>query len=176
MTTGGPEALRRFALSVYAADGVPAACLLLQNRFDLDVNVLLFAAYRGAVDGRLVSAANLDTVQNCVGAWHNEVVRPLRAVRGRLKTGPAPAPDPATIELRRKLQELEIDAELIELTELGRLALDVAAAPGNAVERAVAAMTAVLVRTGSYDATDSEARGALGAIGAAAARQSEVGA
>jgi hypothetical protein len=36
--------------------------------------------------------------------------------RRRLKTGPPPAPTPATSELRRKLQELEIEAELVELS------------------------------------------------------------
>jgi hypothetical protein len=46
------------------------------------------------------------------------VVVPLRVLRQRLKTGPAPAPIPATDELRRKVQAVEIEAELIELLEL----------------------------------------------------------
>lgn len=166
------EALKSFALKVYGTDGVPPACLLLQERFGLDVNVLLFAAFLGAVRGEALAPADLDTVAATVGDWHREVVRPLRAVRQRLKTGPAPAPSAATGVLRGKLQKIEIEAELIELSDLGHLAerLGAPVATGAPEARALAAMTVVAVAS-AHRPLKADERAALAAIATAAATQ-----
>lgn len=165
------EALKTFALQVYGTAGVPPACLLLQERFGLDVNVLLFAAYLGAVRGESLAPADLDTVAATVGGWHREVVRPLRAVRQRLKTGPAPAPSEATGTLRGKLQKLEIEAELIELSELGHLAARLGApgATGAPEADALAAVTVVAAARAGRAFKDDE-RAALVTIAGAAAQ------
>jgi uncharacterized protein (TIGR02444 family) len=92
----------RFALELYRRAGVAEACLDLQNRHDLDVNVVLFAAFVGAVRRQTLTTADLDLAHRRVDAWHHEVVRPLRAVRQRLTTGPAPAPNEATRPLTAK--------------------------------------------------------------------------
>lgn len=115
----GPD-LPAFALGIYKADGVPAACLLLQERADLDVNLVLCAAYIG-VQRRTLSDEHLAELSHRIGAWHREVVRPLRGIRTRLKSGPPPAPDKRTAALRAAIQKLEIEAEVIELAELGQV-------------------------------------------------------
>ncbi|MCH9735493.1 MAG: TIGR02444 family protein [Actinomycetia bacterium] len=111
--------LPEFALALHAQEGVAEACVLLQDRFGVDVNVLLFAARIGST-GTLTSAA-LDKAQRQIADWHAEVVVPLRGVRRRLKSGPYPAPDPTTSELREHVKSLELRAEMIELDELGHL-------------------------------------------------------
>ena len=125
---------------------MPEACLHLQNRHDLDVNLVLFAAFVGAERGHSVTASNLKAARARVDAWHREVVRPLRAVRKRLKTGPPPAPDGITAHLRRWIQQVEIEAELIELDELGALisGWEFVPAAGSAAESAAAAIEAVV--------------------------------
>jgi uncharacterized protein (TIGR02444 family) len=169
-----PDAFRRFALSVYDVDGVPAACVLLQSSFDLDVNLLLFGAYLGAVRGQALSARDVEAIRSHVGPWHREVVRPLRGVRQRLKTGPTPAPGPATAELRRRVQELELQSELIEIGELGRWtpALDDAPSSADAAERATTAMD-VVVHADIDREYDGEEGRAVATIAAAAAQQVE---
>jgi uncharacterized protein (TIGR02444 family) len=163
-------ALREFALAVYGADGVSPACLLLQDRWGLDVNLLLFAGYVGAAREQTLTPAALDTAAAHVEAWHRDVVRPLRAVRQRLKSGPAPAPNPATAELRERVKRLEIQAELIELDELDRLALPLDAASGDARDRARAALEVVLrAHTGRQPDTAESA--ALTTIAVAAANE-----
>ncbi|GGF80315.1 hypothetical protein GCM10007301_45530 [Azorhizobium oxalatiphilum] len=139
------EPLPAFALRVYGQAGVSAACLLLQERRGLDVNVLLFAAYVGAVRGLTLAAADLERVHAAVAPWHRDVVRSLRAVRKGLKTGPSPAPNRTTDALRAKVQAIEIEAELIELSELGTLAatLNGASAQGDVQARALAALRIV---------------------------------
>ncbi len=111
-------ALWRFALAVYQRPGVSDACLLLQDRYDCNVPLLLFAAWAGAERGVALTAEEIAAAGNAVGPWHGEVVEPLRAVRRRLKHGPPPAPDEATAKLRARLQAIEIDAERIELETL----------------------------------------------------------
>ena len=165
-------ALREFALAVYAADGVARACLLLQDRFALDVNLLLFAAYVGVARSQVLTPAALEVAEVRVGAWHREVVCSLRRVRQRLKSGPAPAPNPATTRFRERVKELEIQAEMIELDELERLTLPLDTASGDAVDRAYAALEVVVQATGDRQPTDDE-RDALTTIAIAAARQIE---
>jgi uncharacterized protein (TIGR02444 family) len=167
---GAIAPLRQFALAVHDVEGVPAACVLLQDRFDLDVNVLLLGAFVG-VRGKILAAEDVAAARAVVDAWHNEVVRPLRAVRRRLKSGPAPAPDARTASLRRHVARSELDAELVELDELGRWAdeLEAPNGAGSVVEDATAAMELVVQ---SYDGglVDGEVAAALEVIATAAAR------
>jgi uncharacterized protein (TIGR02444 family) len=118
------EALWRFALAVYQKPGVSDACLLLQDRYGCNVTLLLFAAWAGAERGVALEAEEMTVAAETVGAWHGEVVEPLRSVRRRLKHGPPPAPDAATGKLRARLQAIEIDAERIELETLAGLLPD----------------------------------------------------
>jgi uncharacterized protein (TIGR02444 family) len=164
----------RFALSVYDQPDVPAACQLLQDRFDLDVNVLLFAAFLGAVRAQVLAPTDLDTVCRGIDPWHRQVVRPLRGVRRRLKTGPAPAPNTDTTKLRSKIQDVELQAELIELAQLEALGstLDQIPAWGSPDQRAIAAMT-VVIDAQSHRDMDNAEHHALTAIARAAAQGNE---
>ncbi|WP_051357405.1 TIGR02444 family protein [Azorhizobium doebereinerae] len=160
------EPLPAFALAVYGTAGVPPACLLLQERRGIDVNLLLFAAFLGAVRGEALTPAGLARAIETVGPWHGEVVRGLRAVRQRLKAGPPPAPNTVTAALRAKVQAVEIEAELIELSELGRLAHTLGAPPaaGPPDTRARAAMAGVVAGA----PLDEAEQAALACIAAAA--------
>ena len=167
MTDTEPE-FRRFALTVYACDGVPAATLFVQDRCEIDVNVLLLAAYVGAVRGCAFGADDLSAAHHRVAAWQREVVGPLRAVRRRLKAGPPPAPSPTTVTLRDRVKELELDAELLELDELTAFvaARELTRAPGDAGQRAVAAMTVVVGGDPDIDVREAISTIAIAAAGA----------
>jgi uncharacterized protein (TIGR02444 family) len=160
-----------FALELYRRPGVADACLELQDRHDLDVNVVLFAAFVGAVRRQTLTIADLDLVHDRVDAWHQQVVRPLRAVRRRLKTGPAPAPDEATGALRRELTQLEIEAEMIELEQLAALIPELrsAGSTSSVAECATAAIeTVIRAHTDTYsdNALNEKDRKAIDAIAA----------
>ncbi|MBP2312021.1 TIGR02444 family protein [Azospirillum soli] len=110
-TTGrGVNPLWDFSLAVYARPGVPAACLDLQDRRGLDVNVLLFAAWAGAACGVQLSANELARVDSAIADWRAEVVRPLRAVRRRVK-----GEDDA---FYARLKATELEAERIQQDRL----------------------------------------------------------
>ena len=104
-----------------------------------------------------------------VDDWHVEVVRRLRGVRRGLKSGPAPAPNPRTEEVRAGVAKAELDAELVELDELDDWVngLPAGSAAAASSELALAAME-VAVRSYSAEKPDDDAHGALTTIAAAA--------
>ncbi|MHA7874324.1 TIGR02444 family protein [Roseivivax sp.] len=115
------EDLWRFALAVYGASGVSAACLELQDRFGADVPVLLTALWMGR-RGRALDAAAMAALDGVVADWRAEMVQPLRALRRRLKSGPAPAPSDTTEALRSEIKRAELSAEKIEMVRLAEWA------------------------------------------------------
>lgn len=111
------QGLWDFALKLYGAPDVGDACLVLQDESGVDVPVLLFSAWLSS-NGVALTAAEIARVDDLVRDWHNEVVRPLRAIRRRLKTGPLPAPTKETETLRNGVKGVELSSEKIELAVL----------------------------------------------------------
>ncbi len=106
-----------FSLAVYAADGVAGECLGLQERLGLDVNLLLFAAYSGAVEGVRLEPQDVASAHDAVAEWHAEIVRPMRTARRALKAPSANTADPlqpASATLRTQVKRVELEAEQIE--------------------------------------------------------------
>lgn len=96
-----------FSLAVYGSDGVADECLDLQERLGLDVNILLFAAFIGAVEGVRLEVADIAAANAEVAHWQDDIVRPLRQVRRALK--------PMSAEgLRAQVKAAELEAEKIE--------------------------------------------------------------
>jgi uncharacterized protein (TIGR02444 family) len=65
-----------------------------------------------------LSAAEIARIDALVADWRNEVIKPLRAVRRRLKSGPHPAPTKETETLRNSVKAVELSSERIELVVL----------------------------------------------------------
>lgn len=93
-----------YSLARYETDGVAAACLLLQDEYGLDVNLLLYAAWLAHI-GRRLDEVHLEALDALVADWRENVVGPLRALRRRLREYPAAA------EVRDEIKSLELRAE-----------------------------------------------------------------
>jgi uncharacterized protein (TIGR02444 family) len=104
----------RFSLSFYGRSGVASACLVLQNRLGVDVNVLLMSIFAGLKHGRMLSAEDLRAADDMVAPWRADIVQSLRQIRTRLKSGPPPAPLGSTENLRAHVKVAELGAEQIE--------------------------------------------------------------
>jgi len=123
-----------YALELYRREGVEGACLDLQQRHGLDVNLVLLCCWL-ATRGVEVERDWLARVGAIVERWQAEVVRPLRGVRNRLKAElaqPLPGSIPEgwpdlTAGLRRRVLALEIDGERLEQLLLAKLAADLVA-------------------------------------------------
>src|SRR5262249_36933398 len=118
------EAFWRFSLAFYTRPGVAAALIRLQDRAEMDVNLLLFAVWCGAVHGHRLSATELRQAGAAGAALRREVVQPLRDLRRRLKS----QSDGAMQALRRRVAALELAAERAAQTRL-------AATPGTPGDR-----------------------------------------
>lgn len=112
-----------FSLRVYGRAGVPAVCLDLQDRRGADVNVLLFAGWAGAACGVRLDAAELARLDTAVTPWREEIVRPLRAVRRRVK-----GEDDG---LYARLKAAELEAERLQQDRLHALSGLTPGTPGG---------------------------------------------
>jgi uncharacterized protein (TIGR02444 family) len=125
-----------YSVALYARPGVEAACIELQRRHRIDVNLVLLCLWL-AERGTALDGEALARLCHAADRWQAEVVRPLRTVRRRLKARLADA-EPNSIagdwpelavSVRERTIALEIDAEHLEQLHLGRVA---AALPADA--------------------------------------------
>ena len=146
-----------FSLRVYGTAGVAPACLELQDRHGLDVNLLLLCCWLGHCQKAAPTRAEVARLADAVAAWHNDVVRPLRQARRRLKA-PGPAIAPALAEaLRQEVKRIELDAEHIEQLALAAALPSANPLPAPRPENAATALGFYLDRLGvSPDETDRQ--------------------
>jgi len=111
----------RFSLAVYAAPGVASECLALQDGQGIDVNVLLFCAWLGAIKRFVVLPADIEEFRGEVQQWRDTVITPLRAVRRDVKAIPDSTENDVST-FRQDLAALELRAEQIEQAILYRIA------------------------------------------------------
>ena len=69
-----------FSLALYDQPGVAAACIELQDRHGLDVNLVLFACYASARGIRL-APADIDVLEDTVADIRETLVKPVRVLR-----------------------------------------------------------------------------------------------
>lgn len=159
-----------FALRVYRSPGVGAACLEVQERLGIDVNVLLFCCWLGESGRGAVSPEILAQARDSVTTWHESVVKHLRFVRRILKDGIASAPPELAQALRAQIQAREIDAEHIEQLMLAASVASLGVSPSRPVDQRVGdalANIGAYLKTLDASATADD-RLALGRIVAAA--------
>jgi uncharacterized protein (TIGR02444 family) len=104
----------RFILRLYAEPRVADLCLHLQAKADVDVNVLLFAAYAAVDRGWILDRSALQLIDAAIEDWRQRVVVPLRALRRDLKSESLLARHPASQALRDRIKASELFAEQIE--------------------------------------------------------------
>ena len=112
MDTRVDTPLWRFSLALYGRPGVDGACLSLQERHGLDVNVLLLCVWTGH-EGIRLSRDDIAGLAQRVGDWQAQVVQPLRAVRRWLKMQESAPAEPAE-RLRSGVKEQELAAEQLQ--------------------------------------------------------------
>ena len=111
MTTGSGNPFWDFSLDVYGRPGVAEACLALQDRHGLDVNLLLLCCWAGA-QGRTLDSVEVGRLMAAVADWQRRVTRPLRDVRRRLKAMSG-ADAHRLGALRQAVKDCELAAERI---------------------------------------------------------------
>jgi uncharacterized protein (TIGR02444 family) len=100
-----------FSLAVYGREGVAPACLELQDRRGIDVNLLLFCLWCATDRQVAYDAAAFRTIAAAADDWQQTVIRPMRAARRRLKAGSPHLAEETTAALRSEVLAAEIACE-----------------------------------------------------------------
>jgi uncharacterized protein (TIGR02444 family) len=103
-----------FALELYARPGIADACLKLQNEAGVDVMMFLVITFAAVRHRILLTSAEIRGLDEACRPWRDQIVRPLRAIRSGLKTGPLPAPNRETEQFRSGIKAVELAAERLQ--------------------------------------------------------------
>jgi len=120
----GIDSFWNFSVGTYRQPGVAEACLSLQDRYGIDVNLLLYNCWFGCTRGLLdepLSSAVLAFSE----PWAQEVVRPLRAARTWMKISGCVGTGVSTedcMALRDEIKAVELEAERLQQRTLEGLA------------------------------------------------------
>lgn len=115
-----PQKFWTFSLELYDAQGVAAACLELQDAYQLDVNLILFCFWHGSAYGK-IDQELLQNVLELSIEWRCEVVQPLRSARDWMKLNPNPSNQ--FDSLRERIKADELMAEKFQIEQIASLTL-----------------------------------------------------
>jgi len=126
-----------FSLAVYRRPGVAEACLRLQDEAGVDVNLLLYFCWLATVRAAAMDEAAVRQAVARTEAWREDVVRPLRALRRRMKDGIEGMPSESAEALRAEVKRIELQSERLQQDMLFALSGTGAAGavPGPAARR-----------------------------------------
>jgi uncharacterized protein (TIGR02444 family) len=103
----------RFSVKFYAVPGVAQACIELQDRAKVDVNVLFFLLWN-ATEKRAFDEADVAEIDRMIGEWRDAAVVPLREVRRALKSPPRVMPADVAEGFRTRIKAVELEAERLQ--------------------------------------------------------------
>jgi uncharacterized protein (TIGR02444 family) len=103
----------RFSLKLYRQTGVSDACIALQDRFGVDVNLLLFLFWL-ASDDRQLSADEVKMLDDNVRDWRNLTIVPIRDARRKLKGAETLVEAGKQEAFRDKVKAVELEAERLQ--------------------------------------------------------------
>ena len=105
-------------LEIYAVPGVQPACLFLQDRFRVDITLLLFSLALGRCRLQPLDRSEIVEADRLIAHWRVTVVQPLRGVRKALKDRVEPVPPGQSASIREAIKRAEQSAEEIEFDVL----------------------------------------------------------
>ena len=100
--------LWRFSNTIYSREGVSKILLYAQNKYLIDINMILYTAWLASIN-RSLTVEDIRAAEKLVKPWRTEIIVPIRKVRRSLKK---------TFDknfLLESVRKLEIDAEKEQL-------------------------------------------------------------
>ncbi|MFC4353382.1 TIGR02444 family protein [Fodinicurvata halophila] len=129
-----------FSLLFYGRQGVADACLELQDRHGLDVNLVLFCFW-AATCGKALGEEEFARLSQASRDWQAQVVQPLREVRRWMKR-PDLLEREDCVRLRESIKRQELEAERLQQTFLAE-ALPMEVTPASEEEKTACAVTSL---------------------------------
>jgi uncharacterized protein (TIGR02444 family) len=138
----------RFSIKFYGMPGVAPSCIELQDKANVDVNVLFFLLW-SATQGRSFNVADVTAIERAIGPWRDMAVVPIRHVRRALKSPPPALTAEAAEGFRTRIKAVELEAErlqqeaLYDLSQTGHLG-SASASPVEAARTSVGSYQGVI--------------------------------
>ncbi|MFC7048881.1 TIGR02444 family protein [Emcibacter nanhaiensis] len=107
-----------YSLEVYGNARAAEACLALQNNCQANANLLLFFTWIARRHGRLIDLAACALCDRCISGIDTTIVSSLRSARQAIDKMTT---DPALQEIRKKILDLELEAENLVQSRLFEL-------------------------------------------------------
>ena len=99
-----------YSVDYYDRDGVSDSLLSLQNRHDLDINLILLALWTGAEMGILLEKEHFAILDAKAYEWRDNIIKPLRSSRQAIKSFTSMNIG-LTDDIYQKIKSAELDAE-----------------------------------------------------------------
>lgn len=137
---GQAMTLWNFSLAFYGRQDVADACLELQDRHGLDVNLILFCFW-AATCGKTIGEKEFTHLRQASRDWQAQVVQPLREVRRWMKR-PELLDREDCVRLRERIKQQELEAERLQQAFLAE-ALPMEAGSASEEEKEACAVTSL---------------------------------
>jgi uncharacterized protein (TIGR02444 family) len=111
-----------FSLSLYRKPGVADACLFVQDRYGLNVNLVLLCIWVADSGGGALSAVQMATAMRRIADWERQVIKPLREIRRACRREPLGIPEFLLQIYQPQIESAEIEAEHVEQLVLAEFA------------------------------------------------------
>jgi uncharacterized protein (TIGR02444 family) len=118
MSAASPIGFWPFSVNAFGQPEIERLCLALQDQHDLDVNLLLFCCWLGLQESAVLTAAQVQTLIDATDEWQAEIVKPLRAIRRRLKQQTGGVSPQQSLALHRAVAGIELESEQLEQTTI----------------------------------------------------------
>jgi uncharacterized protein (TIGR02444 family) len=99
-----------FSLQTYAFPEVEKICLKLQNKYDADINIILYCLWAAEKSTRL-NQGDINLLIKTTEPWQKSILRPLRDARRMMKQHIIAIPVDLREQTIKNLTEMELNAE-----------------------------------------------------------------
>jgi len=107
-------------LDFYRRQGVPEACLVLQEEAGFDVVEMLMLVHADIALGKRLSGREIEALRSGMAGWREDAILPLRAIRRKLKGARLDIAENAKEQLRTEIKKAELQAERLQVDFVAR--------------------------------------------------------
>ncbi len=122
---------RDFSASLYCKPGIADASLFVQERYGLNINLVLFCVWVADTGGGALTTGNIATALRRLADWQKHVIKPLREIRRACRHEALGIPECLLQTFQPQIETVELGAEHIEQLVLGEFARGLASTAGG---------------------------------------------
>lgn len=109
-----PNPFWDYSVSLYGKPDVADSCIFLQDKYGLDVNLLLLCLWFAASGRGSLDAIEIDDCIRRTSDWREQVIEPLRSIRRACRDRPLGVPEFLLEVFTPLMRDIELDAEHVE--------------------------------------------------------------